>query len=149
MSTDSNLNLLIGRKIISAKINQEKDVIVLYTDKGDLFLSWVGSCCSKCFIAHISGSDELIGSVINEIIHSEWKNISNGGLDEDHDYLEPVINSMGTTIKTDKGWVSIETRHSSNGYYSGWINISTQYPLDQYDNELTLIDEDMEPLKDF
>lgn len=149
MSIDFNLDLLIGRKVISAKINQEKDVIVLETDKGSLFLSWVGSCCSKCFIEHVSGSDELVGSVISEVKHDEWKNVSNGEFDEDHEYLEPVINSMGTTIKTDKGWVSIETRHSSNGYYSGWINISTQYPLDQYDEELTLIDEDMESLKDF
>lgn len=120
------IKALLGRKVLAASINDEKDLVVLDTDKGRLFLSWVGDCCAKCYIANFSGMDALVGGTILEAEHAEWKDFK-----RDEDYGD-VIESMGTNIKTDKGHVSFESRLSHNGYYGGWIEVSDEEPVNQY-----------------
>lgn len=116
---------LVGRKVLSAKINKEKNLIVLETDKHSLYLTWEGDCCADCYLAHVSGSDALIGATIIEANNTSWRVIK-----EQHEC--EVTESMGTRIKTDKGYVTFETRLEHNGYYSGNILISDEEPLDQY-----------------
>jgi hypothetical protein len=117
---DLGMQALIGREVISAKIHEDKDFVILETTKGALYLSWEGDCCASCYIAAISGSENLIGSSIQSVEDSEWKDIKNEG----HD----VIESMGTKIKTALGYVTFETRVAHNGYYGGQILV-TEEPL--------------------
>jgi len=126
---------LVGMKVESAQINNRKDHVVLKTDKGTLYLSWVGDCCAHCYLENFSGIDFLIDSVIVEAAHAEWKNIEK---DEDN-----TLESMGTILKTSKRYVSFESRVSHNGYYGGWIEISKTPP--RYTESLT----DLKPLEDF
>lgn len=132
--------VLVGKKVLSAKINAEKDMVVLETDSGTYYLSWDGECCSKCFIQHFNGADYLIGSTIASVEHSQWTTL------KDNDDFN-VLESMGTKIKTDKGYVDIETRLSHNGYYSGEIKISTVAPLDTYNGARDI--PELKPLQDF
>lgn len=104
-----SMQQLVNTIIKSTKVNPENDKILLETDQGNFFLSWVGDCCSHCFIANISGSENLVDAKILEVEHSEWKDVSRN---DDYEVLE----SMGTKIKTSKGYVTIETRLSHNGY---------------------------------
>lgn len=117
---------LVGRTINAALINTEKDAIILKTDEGDFFLNWEGDCCAHCYIAHISGTEFLVGSTIISAENTEWSDISRK--EDEWDVLE----FMGTKLKTSKGYVDIETRLSHNGYYSGMINVSKQGYVDAY-----------------
>lgn len=119
------IDSLVGLTITNALINTEKDLVVLGTDQGKRYLSWVGDCCAHCFIEHVSGVEFLIGSKISKAVNAEWVDIS-----KTEDY--GVLQSMGSTIQTDKGILTIETRLSHNGYYGGRIQISKEGPIDQY-----------------
>lgn len=139
-----NLDKLVGLKIISAEINKGNDFIKLHTNEGLLFMNFTGECCAVCFIAHINGSEFLKGSAILSVEQTEWKTIKN---DEEESI---TIETMGATIKTSKGTVSIETRVEHNGFYSGNVNISKDYATDLY---RPTIEEDelgeFRPLEDF
>lgn len=139
---DLGTEALVGRKILNASINEHKDLVVLETDKGILYLTWEGDCCATCYIEHLSGSEALVDSTILEVYHSKWKSIKD---DEDD-----VIESMGTNIKTTKGYVTFETRLEHNGYYSGTILVSDKAPLDQYlDRRYNNKMPKLKPLEDF
>ena len=135
---------LVGRKVLSATINDKKDFIVLDTDKGVLYLTWVGDCCAQCFLAHVNGTCFLIGHTITKVENTEWRTVR-GGRDK-YDITE----GLGTTIYTDIGTVTFESRVVHNGYYSGMINISDDEPMDQYHSpRYNWKEEKLSVLKDF
>lgn len=145
---DLGIEALVGRKVLSAAINDENDLVILETDGGKLFLTWEGGCCSKCYLAHVSGVEFLIGHTIIEAENAEWQKPA--GADD----LERVVESMGTKIKTDKGYVNFDSRLEHNGYYSGEILVSDVEPMDQYgspryDAEYDPFPKIMNPLSDF
>lgn len=125
---------LIGLTVKSALINGSKDVVVLETDKGKITLAWEGDCCASCYLANFNGIDALIGAIITEVEHSQWEIIN------DLDYN--VLESMGTKIKTNKGYVDFETRVEHNGYYGGYLNV---YKQPEHDLDLS----EFKPLDDF
>lgn len=123
---DLGIAFLIGKKIKLAEINEEKDLVVLTTQEDKkIYLTWEGDCCASCYIQHVSGVDNLIGAEILSAENAEWKDISSG---EEYEVTE----SMGTNIKTTKGYVTFESRVEHNGYYGGYIYVSDDEPMDQY-----------------
>lgn len=121
-----DIKVLIGKRVISAETNKEKDLVILNCADGKLFLTWEGSCCAKCYLAHVGGAEDLIESEIIEAENRLWSKNLQGS--EFH-----VVQTMGSQFKTTQGYVFFETRLEHNGYYSGSIHISDQYPVDQYD----------------
>jgi hypothetical protein len=138
---DLGISALIGRKINSAQINAEKNFVVLDTNKGPLFLTWIGDCCAKCYLENVSGVEHLIGHTVLSANNSDWTRIG----DEEYDVLE----SMGTVLNTDRGTVNFETRVSHNGYYGGEISVSDDEPMDQYISPAYEELPKLEPLSDF
>lgn len=136
------LESLIGKTILSAFINESNDAVVLKTDDGDYYLRWEGYCCASCYIAHINGSENLIGSKILSAETSEWSDVSRNK--DDYEVLE----TMGTKFRTSKGYVDIETRLSHNGYYSGMINVSKEGYIDAYSCFIE-VEDVTKPLQDF
>lgn len=94
---------------------------------------WEGDCCASCYLAHVSGSADLIGATILSAENSEWVDTPDSNVD-DYDQKE----SMGTVIKTDKGTVTFESRLEHNGFYSGRINVTDCIEMVQ--NHSPLID---------
>ena len=137
------LNSLVGREITKAEINDEKDLVVLRTTAGDLFLKWNGDCCAHCYLANVSGSENLVGSKILELYDQEWITEVN---DEENYNVEE---SMGTRIKTTKGYVELESRVEHNGYYGGSIDVTTDEPMDQYCSPTYDELPPLKPLEDF
>lgn len=136
------MNRLIGATISAAKINDERDRVLLDTDQGTFFLSWNGDCCAQCYMCHISGSEALIGATILEVHNAEWVELSN----EDCE----VVESMGTKFRTTKGYVDFETRLEHNGYYGGEITVDEEGFKDQYRwIEKSPEDPKMRPIVDF
>jgi len=137
------IKALVGRFIKSASINQEKDLIILDTETGKLFLTWEGDCCAHCFIANVSGAEALIGATILEAENAEWSPVK-----DDRDNCE-VIETMGTKIKTSTGYVTIESRVEHNGYYGGYIMVSDDEPMNKYYSPRERENEVMSVLHDF
>lgn len=133
---------LVGRKILSAKINSEKDAMLLETDEGNFFLNWEGDCCAHCYIAHINGANLLVGSTVLSAENTEWSDLSRN--EEDYD----VVETMGTKLKTTNGYVDIETRVSHNGYYGGMVNVNREGYIDAY-NCFVEIEGVNKPVEDF
>lgn len=121
---DLTMKSLRGRFVKAAYINKDKDLVVLDTETGRLFLTWEGDCCSLCYLAHAEGIDALVGATIIKGKSAKWVILE----DDEHDVLE----SMGTKLTTSKGYVTFETRLSHNGYYGGEILVSDDEPMDQY-----------------
>lgn len=134
---------LIGKHVISAEINIAKDLVILNTTTGKLFLSWEGDCCAHCFLQHIEGSSLLMDAIILKAYNLEWRDISS-----DEAQCE-VIESMGISIITTKGHINFETRLEHNGYYSGDILISDRDPSNEYNRLIKLNGQPMQPLTDF
>jgi len=115
-----NIEDLKNYQFNRAKISNDKTCIVLETNKDSaVVMSWHGDCCSSCFIESIQGADNLLNSTIISANHKEWTETSF----EIFDDYDRKVESMGTTIKTTKGYVDINTRLEHNGYYSGYIEI--------------------------
>ena len=137
---DTGFKYLEGKKIKSAAINPSKDVVVLKTEEESIYLTWSGDCCAYCFLAHVEGASNLNDAQILSVEQLDWKQQS----EEDYE----VVETMGTKIKTSKGYVVLETRLEHNGYYSGTIEISNIAPIGNYSDYLTT-PTDLKPLEDF
>ena len=116
---------LVGKTVKEARINDEKDLILLVLlDDSRLYLSAVGDCCSSSWFEHIGGLEAVIGHEITEVINREMPESK-----ESDDYH--VTKFYGWTLVTENGRCDIEMRNRSNGYYGGWVEVHEQ-PLTQY-----------------
>lgn len=123
---DLGIHALVGRKVKKANINPEKDCVVLDCEDGRLYITWVGDCCAKCYLAHVNGIDNLFAETITAADHAEWVR------QEEKDEYDEVTETLGTKIITTKGYVDFESRVEHNGYYGGRILISDDEPMDEY-----------------
>ena len=128
----SNLGIdyLNGKHVITTEINSSNDLLILHTNDGPIYLKWYGDCCAHCFLANVSGASFLEDTSILEARNTEWMIIS-----EDRQYGD-VMESMGTTLKTNKGYVNLDSRVEHNGYYAGYVEVYTELP---YSNEITTL----------
>lgn len=120
---------LVGRKITKAEINSGHNDVRLETEKGALFLSWNGDCCSKCYLYHIEGSENLKDA---EILEAEDMTFSEKTEPDEEHWYDNVIESMGTRFKTTKGYVTFESRLEHNGFYGGRVSLTYGHAIDQY-----------------
>lgn len=125
---DLEIENLVGKKITSMFLHEDKKSIKLLTTTNMLYtLSWWGDCCSDCYIETLQNHDALRNAEITSIEHKTYK-VTRDMCD--------VIESMGTTIKTSKGYVDIETRLEHNGYYSGYVHLSEDDISSESEQEL-------------
>lgn len=138
-----NLNELVGKRINKILINETKDILIFYTYNELYYMTFVGDCCAHCFMAHVSGYQRYF--TILDAESSEWGETSSKS---DRESCE-VKEQMGVKIKTDKGYLDIDTRVEHNGYYGGEVKLSTNCPLDQYSVPWCLENEKFKELQDF
>lgn len=128
---------LKGLKVNSLSMNVEKTLLVLHTDQGDKKLYAVGDCCSNSWFENITGVDNLVGHTIEKVANNSFPELTKKLKDARYSYCEEVIKFYSFSMKTEKGTFEIEYRNSSNGYYSGDIEIDNE----PYDFELSSLKE--------
>lgn len=95
---------------------EEKEWMILETNKGSVALLTEGDCCSHSWIYALTGVDNLVGQEILAVTNNYEVN----AFDDDHDYIRVYT----VDIKTRRGVFTIEFRNSSNGYYGGSIEVT-------------------------
>lgn len=103
---------IIGRKLMSVRLDDAKDYLTLtFEDGGTKRYCVTGDCCSQSWIEHLEMPDDVAGATLLDIDESDCVEVEH----PDHECLKVYR----TTFKTDKGEVVLEYRNSSNGYYGG------------------------------
>ena len=109
---------LVGRKILSYKLENEGDELTFFTDKGKIVYNTYGDCCSVSWFSDVYNFDALLGQVVNEVVERQkWSDEETKKAEAQGNY--DVLSLYGYLIKTDKGTCDIEFRNDSNGYYGG------------------------------
>lgn len=127
---------LVGKRVSRAFINNyDQSSLLLEIDPGYFMVFTVeGDCCSESWFYHVLGVDNLIGQKITAVEEIEMSDPNDGISRQESDAL------YGIKITTERGYVDIEFRCSSNGYYGGWANEQLQYldePSADYDEITT------------
>ena len=110
---------LIGKKINSLRINNDQSVLVFDTDHGAVAYAVCGDCCSESWFADIIGVNELLGGTVQTVdeVSMEGYNVEDGRTRQECD------EAYGYKLTTNKGYIDIVFRNSSNGYYGGEIGL--------------------------
>lgn len=114
----TELDALIGKRISEILINPGKDYLAFIFAWGapDSVQYYAdGDCCSQSWIEHINGIEILSSpALVTDVADRDMPEA------EDNDEYN-CIRVYGWTIKTDRGYIDIEMRNSSNGYYGGML----------------------------
>lgn len=110
---------LIGKKITGLRINEDQSVLAFDTDQGVIVYEARGDCCSETWFADITGVGQLIGGTVQtaDRVSMDGYNVEDGRARQEYD------EAYGYKLTTDKGYVDLVFRNSSNGYYGGWIQL--------------------------
>lgn len=110
---------LIGKIVSQLWINDEESVLLfMHPDGGWTAYETEGDCCSETWFADINGVSVLIGATVVSAVDVEMDNVDDGRTRQEEDEF------YGVKLTTDKGFVDIVYRNSSNGYYGGNIKLS-------------------------
>jgi hypothetical protein len=112
------MKALIGKTITELHINDDQSVLVFTTASGELFAySTEGDCCSESWWADITGVSALLGGTVAtaEEVSMDSYNVEDGRSRQCSD------EAYGYKLTTNKGYVDLVFRNSSNGYYGGWM----------------------------
>lgn len=111
---DMDLKPLIGRKLVSVEVSDDKEVVTFRFTDGFVSYAAEGHCCSQSWIEHITVPPDIAGA---EITH--WAENEMGEVDNADDW--ETIRVYQQSFRTDKGDIVLEYRNSSNGYYGGYL----------------------------
>lgn len=131
-------NKLLGKKIIAIEIADTKDYLKFITDSEPVFMQVEADCCSTSWIEHMSLP--ALPAVCLKIENVEMPQPSKEE-DERHILLNNIfmeacepedrcLRFYGFKITTDKGYIDIEYRNSSNGFYYGWMRFVSDPDID-------------------
>jgi hypothetical protein len=110
-----DLDNLIGQKINSVVVSDDKELIIFETDTHTYIYNAEADCCSHSWIEYVEDIDNVIGQTITKIEEKDISRGEGGG----HECLDV----MNYDLYTEKGICKIDFRNSSNGFYGGNLEI--------------------------
>lgn len=139
---------LIGHQINQLFISDDNELIVFNTTSGKkIAYSTQNDCCNTVWFNHITGVKTVLGEGnLFELMQGATV------LDvEQKDWTPSTTELEGTdvceegfwTIKTDKGYLDIEVRNDSNGYYGGRVEFEYDFNWDDNKARLKLLTGDI------
>jgi len=107
-------NCLIGKTIMEMKIADDRMAIKFSTTEGDVVARCDAECCSHTWIESVElPANGFPCTVLSE----EDLQLPDAAQDQYGD----VIQFYGVRLVTDKGYIVIDYRNESNGYYGGYL----------------------------
>lgn len=93
---------------------EEQDWLVFVTDDGkEVLYETFADCCSETWFADITGVDYLLGATVTSVEEIKTEEVEDERTRQEYDTV------YGYKLTTNKGYVDIVYRNSSNGYYGG------------------------------
>jgi hypothetical protein len=126
-STGFQIQTLVDLTIDAAFINEDATSIILKTNDGRYFeITHRTDCCEWVYFAHVNSAEFLIGAKILMADAMEWKDLMDTHQHEakSGSGKTDILDSMGITLSTDKGFVQLETRAEGNGQYSCELSVN-------------------------
>lgn len=117
---------LKGKSVLAVQVDGEDGPASLVLDDGVVVhFSLYAECCSESFFTDPSQWNELLGSVIQCVEErSECERIPAGHPTKDPECRDVESLWSFLVFTTNKGYVTIDWRNDSNGYYSGEVTVS-------------------------
>lgn len=109
---------LIGKIIHKILIDSEDEILVFVTNTGNFVFQTYGDCCSSTWFDSITGVEALLAETVLTVESIDNVDVSSARDEIEGHYIEEMQN-YGVKITTQKGYVDIVYRNSSNGYYGG------------------------------
>jgi hypothetical protein len=106
---------LVGRRVYRVFADSTQ-IDFEMADGSRLGFAAEGDCCSRSWIEHVSNVEQVLDAVVLRI---EYIDLPDAVPSPPEDVEVEVI--YGTKIHTDKGYLLIEYRNNSNGYYGGYL----------------------------
>jgi hypothetical protein len=107
-------NNLIGKKVVKVYLSGDKDWIKFVCDDNTVIKAQAyGDCCSNTWIEAVEGVEQIAGKTITRI-----EDITLRESEEIGEYGE-TTQFYGLKIHSDSGYMLIDYRNNSNGYYGG------------------------------
>lgn len=130
-SAESEYLPLVGRKLKSVKVINDRGTLVFEFADGAISYLATGDCCSHTWIEHlevpagIEGA-EISGVTDHPVIDATEDNDKNPITSPESDWYQrehECLQLYQTVFHTNKGDISTEYRNSSNGYYGGRLEL--------------------------
>ena len=115
-----NWDDLAGVHILEANYDGKNLNMTLKNGENVVKMTWQpeGDCCSLSWIEHIEGVENLAGQTVLEAFTDE------GERDDAHPEYD-CLQIYFYKLRTTGGYLDIDMRNSSNGYYGGWLTCSS------------------------
>ena len=108
---------LVGKTVQKVFLAEDRKALKFLLADGSEVKAWVdANCCSYTWIEELQGVDQLIGAVVTSV---EGVNMPTPEGEVETSSGEDTVQFYGTKIHTDKGFMLIDYRNESNGYYGG------------------------------
>ena len=117
---------ITNSKIKYVKLTETQIFIEFFETNKYIILKAIGDCCSYSYFEF--NNESFMSSLLNKYI----KEIIIGNeLDSDGTYEENggCLKISPITIITNDGNVNFELKNSSNGYYSGWLEVKEKIKI--------------------
>lgn len=118
IGTSDSFKELIGKTIDEIVLDKSRENLYFYSKKDDLWFHYYayGDCCSNSWFEHV-GSDLADDQPVKvfSVLEREMPPDDNNSKDNE------CLAFYGWSLVTDRGYLDIEMRNSSNGYYGGSV----------------------------
>lgn len=120
---------LIGKTVVGLRVNDDQAFLTFdHPDGTSTTYVTDEDCCSETWFADVTGVSALLGSKVLEVDFVEVKEVDDDRTRQEHDEF------YGVKLRTEKGYVDIVYRNSSNGYYGGSIELYGKSPPERMIN---------------
>jgi hypothetical protein len=113
---------MLGKTIHSHRVTEGGALLIIHTTKRRMVWECIAGCCSESWIEEILNPEFLRGKVlaVRELSYREVPEYPDSGRQE-------VDVTYGWAIDTSLGTATVIFRNSSNGYYSGCLELQSSY----------------------
>lgn len=133
----------VGKTIKKVFINLDRDKMFWIVDNKVYEVYAFGDCCSSSWFEHCDNADVFKNAKL--LAFEDFSQTYPNDDDENYNYIRVNMLKFATT----KGRCTIEFRNSSNGYYSGEVELTKVYDLDDEYLNYHLYNKEYKELEDF